>query len=475
MYLPDPRFEVVVKRKLSRRQCELMYPGNKEALAYNEQLSEKAVERAVKNATSNFMDNFAFSISNSTADTLANLEAKANISRGTSYTKPRTITLDNKFDGVVSVDVWTGYAVNVISKDGSRKVICGPQTVMLDYDQTLEELQLSTGRPKTTDNMIHTCFLRHENNKVSDLINVETKDFVRCTVKVSYCVDFDQAYQDKWFNIDNYIKFMTDRERSLMKRAAKNYTIEEFHQNYVDIIRDVAIDKNRDGADSEKKHKGRFFPENGMYVNDCEVLSICVEDEIAEMLIVHQRDMVRKALQLSAADKRVQVAEQLAVAEQKENELENQKLINKMNLQREEALRRLEIQTEVNRKKEAEEAAVKQAEKDIQVVYDAIADAQRERRAKDDNQELAKKEAIIELEKVKQKAYADTVAQIMASIGPDLTAALTAKANTDMVAALEHAVAPYAISSGDESVADVVARLTKGLPIDEAINKLAKQ
>ena len=475
MYLPDPRFEVVVKRKLSRRQCELMYPGNKEALAYNEQLSEKAVERAVKNATSNFMDNFAFSISNSTADTLANLEAKANISRGTSYTKPRTITLDNKFDGVVSVDVWTGYAVNVISKDGSRKVICGPQTVMLDYDQTLEELQLSTGRPKTTDDMIHTCFLRHENNKVSDLINVETKDFVRCTVKVSYCVDFDQAYQDKWFNIDNYIKFMTDRERSLMKRAAKNYTIEEFHQNYVDIIRDVAIDKNKDGADSEKKHKGRFFPENGMYVNDCEVLSIRVEDEIAEMLIVHQRDMVRKALQLSAADKRVQVAEQLAVAEQKENELENQKLINKMNLQREEALRRLEIQTEVNRKKEAEEAAVKQAEKDIQVVYDAIADAQRERRAKDDNQELAKKEAIVELEKVKQRAYADTVAQIMVSIGPDLTAALTAKANTDMVAALEHAVAPYAISSGDESVADVVARLTKGLPIDEAINKLTKQ
>ena len=475
MYLPDPRFEVVVKRKLSRRQCELMYPGNKEALAYNEQLSEKAVERAVKNATSNFMDSYAFSISNSTADTLANLEAKANISRGTSYTKPRTITLDNKFDGVVSVDVWTGYAVNVISKDGSRKVICGPQTVMLDYDQTLEELQLSTGRPKTTDDMIHTCFLRHENNKVSDLINVETKDFVRCTVKVSYCVDFDQAYQDKWFNIDNYIKFMTDRERSLMKRAAKNYTIEEFHQNYVDIIRDVAIDKNKDGADSEKKHKGRFFPENGMYVNDCEVLSIRVEDEIAEMLIVHQRDMVRKALQLSAADKRVQVAEQLAVAEQKENELENQKLINKMNLQREEALRRLEIQTEVNRKKEAEEAAVKQAEKDIQVVYDAIADAQRERRAKDDNQELAKKEAIVELEKVKQKAYADTVAQIMASIGPDLTAALTAKANTDMVAALEHAVAPYAISSRDESVADVVARLTKGLPIDEAINKLTKQ
>ena len=478
MYLPDPRFEVVVKRKLSRRQCELMYPGNKEALAYNEQLSEKAVERAVKNATSNFMDSYAFSISNSTADTLANLEAKANISRGTSYTKPRTITLDNKFDGVVTTDVWTGYAVNVISKDGTRKVVCGPQTVMLDYDQTLEELQLSTGRPKTTDNMIHTCFLRHENNKVSDLINVETKDFVRCTVKVSYCVDFDKDYQDKWFNIDNYIKFMCDRERSLMKRAAKNYTIEEFHQNYVDIIRDVAIDKQDTTQEiseknAKKRHAGRFFPENGMFVNDCEVLSISVENEVAEMLVDHQREMVRKALQLSAADKRVQVAEQLALAEKKENELESQKLINRMELQREEAIRKLDIQTEVNRKKEAEAEASKQAEKDLQVVIDEIANAQRERKAKDDNQELAKKEAIIELEKVKQKAYADTVAQIMASIGPDLAASLQANANIELTKAIASSVSPYAIAK-NESISDAVNKMVRGLPVETVLTNIDK-
>ena len=479
MYLPDPRFEVVVKRKLSRRQCELMYPGNQEALMYNEQLSERAVEKSQKNAM-NFLDEItAFSVSSSVGDTLANLEAKANISRGTSYTKPRTITLDNKFDGVVTTDVWTGYAVNVISKNGTRKVVCGPQTVMLDYDQTLEELQLSTGKPKNTDKMIHTCFLRHENNKVSDLIKVETKDFVRCLIKVSYCVDFDKKYQDKWFNVDNYIKFMCDRERSLMKKAVKNYTIEEFNQNYVDIIRDVAIDKcdyQGDVApDVKPKHIGRFFPENGMFVNDCEVLKLVIEDEdIAEMLNDHQREIVKKSLQLSAADKRVQVAEKLTIAENKENALKSQKMINKMNLQREEALRTLEIQTEVNRKKEAEEHAAKQAEKDLQAVYDAIADAKRNRQAKDNDQELANKEALLELEKAKQKAYADTVVSIMNAVSPDLVAALTSNANSDMVSALEHAVAHYAIAQGEESVADVVARLTKGLPIEEAINKLAK-
>ena len=213
MYLPDPRTEVVVKRKLTKRQCELWYPGNNEVLAYNLNLTEKSVEKSLKPD----LDSFSFLASTSLDSTLANLEAKANISRGTSYTKPRTITLDNKFDGVVSVDVWTGYAVNVISKDGQRKVVCGPKTVMLDYDPTMEELQMSTGRPKTTDSLIRTVFLRHENNKVSDLVNIETKDFVRCEVKVSYCVNFDKSQMDKWFNVENYVKYMCDTERIIEK------------------------------------------------------------------------------------------------------------------------------------------------------------------------------------------------------------------------------------------------------------------
>jgi len=464
MYLPDPRYEVVVKRKLSRHQCELMYPGNAEALAYNEQLTEKTLEKSLKTIS---MDEFtAYSTSNSIGDTLANLEAKANISRGTSYTKPRTITLDTKYEGVVTTDVWTGYAVNVISKDGTREVICGPQTVMLDYDQTLEELQLSTGKPKTTDHLIHTCFLRYENNKVSDLINVETKDFVRCTVKVSYCVDFDKQYSDKWFSIDNYIKFMTDRERSLMKRAAKNYTIEEFYQNYVDIIRNVAVAKDEGG-----EHPGRFFPENGMYVSDCEVLSIDVERDIAEMLINHQRDIVERSLELSTADKRVQVAEQLAIAEKKENEVESQKLIDKMNLQREEAVRKLAIQSEVNRLKEAESEAAKKAEQDLQVMIDAIAEAERARKAKDLEQELAYKNALADIEKAKKKAYADTVEQIMKSIAPGLIESMSSNANADLAKAIAASVSPYSIAN-DESVSDTVNKLLRGLPIETLLDKL---
>ena len=484
MYLPDPRMEVVVKRKLSQRECNLWYPGNQTALAYNAGLTEKSLEKAiaksVKAATANLDSSTAtaYSVTNSVSNinrefqTLAYLESNAGISRGTSYTKPRTITLDNKYDGVVSLDVWTGYAVNVVSKNGTRKVVRGPQTILLDYDQTLEELQLSTGNPKTTDKVEHTVFLRYENNKVSDIISVETKDFVECSVKVSYCVDFDPAYMDSWFSVDNYVKYLCDRIRSLLKREVKKHTIEDFYQNYSDIVRNIAIGYSEDTT-SEKtsnKHEGRFFRENGMFVKDCEVLSLTVESEIAEILESHQRDMVEKSLELSDAEARVKVAEALFDAEKKENELASTKLINRMNLQGEEARRKLEIQAEVNRKQEAEKQAAKQAEKDMQALIDAIHDAEMARKQKEVDAKIAEQQALASIEKAKQSAYAETVAKIMESIQPDLVAAIQSQSEAKTFNGIAQGIAPYALANG-ESAAEFVDRLLRGTTLEGIINK----
>ena len=474
MYLPDPRTEVVVKRKLTARQCELWFPGNTEALNYNQSLNEKAVEKSLKAFN---LDDFAFACSYSDTATMANLEAKANISRGTSYTKPRTITLDNKYDGVVSMDIWTGYAVNIVSKNGNRKVICGPQTILLDYDQTLEVLHMSTGKPKTTDHLISTVYLRHENNKVSDIIKVETKDHVKAEVKVSYCVSFDPEAADKWFCIDNYVKYLCDHERALIKRAAKNYTIEEFYQDYADIVHSVATG----GEDGVLK-----FSENGMYVSDCEVLSLGVQDDIARLLTSHQYDMVQKALDLSDAERRVELITALATAEQAEQELKSQQLLNKMALQRTEALTKQEIQAEVNRKKEAEDQAAKQAELDMQVIVNAIADADNARRNAAHTAEMERRAAenakaeeharqMAEIEKAKNESYAATVAKIMESIAPDLVAALGAQSNADIVSALSRAVGPYAIAGDDESIADVTSKMLRGTGFEDIVKHFGNQ
>ena len=470
MFLPDPRTEVVVKRKLSEKQCDLWFPGSAAAKSYNASLNEKSVEKSSRitntlpytdtinksiTASCDASLDAAYSTANSLSATLANLESNASISRGTSYTKPRTITLDNKYDGVVSIDVWTGYAVNVISKSGKRKVVCGPQTILLDYDQTLEELQMSTGKPKTTDKVIHTVYLRHENNKVSDIISVETKDFVRCEVEVSYNVSFDKAQMDKWFNVDNYVKYLCDKMRSEVKKEVKKYGIEEFYQNYSTIVHGVVL-------------TNKTFVENGMNVQDCEVLSIHIEDNVAEMLIAHQEEMLTQSLKLSDAEKRVEVAEKLADAERKEQELRNAALLNKLDLQEKEALRKLEIQTEIARQTEANKLAEKQAEVDMQVLYDTIHNANLERTKLEKANELAHQRELAEIEKNRNEAYAATVKTIMESISEDLVAAMSSKSNNEMTVAIAQALSPYALASG-ESVTDVVNGLLRGTKLEDVI------
>lgn len=476
MYLPDPRTEVVVKRKLTESQCKLWYPGNEAVLNYNYDLSEKSVEKATAKNTASLdkmlLNTTAYTASCSTVDTLAFLEANANISRGTSYTKPRTITLDNKFEGVVAIDVWTGYAINVISKNGNRRIVKGPQTVLLDYDQTLEILEMSTGKPKTTDNLIRTVYLRHENNKISDIIKVETKDFVHMAIKVSYCVNFEEKYTDRWFKVENYVKYLCDRMRSIIKRAAKNYTVEDFYQNYNEILRALILDKHSTAEKaeaSERQFSGRFFKENGMHVFDCEILGLDIEPEYAKMLNAYQSEMIRKSIELNNASTRIKVAEELSRAERREFELENEKLIYKMQLQEAEANSKLEIQANINRKKEAENRAAKQAEKDMQVLLDEIAAAHRERDRLSQEQALKFKNQELELENAKKEAYAKTVVEIMKAISPDLVAAMNAKSNAELTETVTKAISPYALAKG-ESVADFTNKLLRGTSLEEAIH-----
>ena len=209
-----------------------------------------------------------------------------------------------------------------------------------------------------------------------------------------------------------------------------------------------------------------------MYVKDCEVLSIDVETDIAEILEQHQREMVEKGLELSDAEARVKVAEALFEAEKKENELASTKLINKMNLQGEEARRKLDIQSEVNRKQEAEKLAAKQAEKDMQVLIDAIHEADLARKQKDADMRLVQAQNELGIQQAKQKSYADTVAKIMNSISPDLVAALTSQSNAQVMETVANAVGPYAIANG-ESIADTANKLLRGTSLEGILKDVA--
>ena len=477
MYLPDPRTEVVVKRKLTRKECELLYPGNTDVLEYNLGLSERAIEKLAAKGMANAVTdaiNCAYSTSNQ-LDTLAIFESGSNISRGVSYTKPRTITLDTKFDGVVAVDVWTGYAINVVSKTGKREVVVGPTTRLLDYDETVEAMSLSTGRPKTTDHLLTTAFLRVENNKVADLINAQTADFVDVQIKVSYCVNFLEEHKDKWFSVENYVKYMTDHMRSLLKREVKTHTIQDFYANSTDIIRNIVLDKKKTECESDGKPKpnGRFFKENGMLVYDVEVLSINIESEISTMLENHQYEMISKTLELADADAKMKVVSALADVEKKEADLQAANRMYKLALEQKIEEEKLAKEEAIKTKIRAMNAAEAKAKEDMQKVLSAIQEAELAREKASRDADIAHKKELSAIKEAEQKAYAATVEQMMKAISPELVAALTASANADLLVTGMKTMSPYAIANG-ESVPDTVNRLLRGTPLEGLLSEMAK-
>ena len=470
MYLADPRTEVVVLRKLSDKECKLFYPDNEEVLNFNRGISEREVEKWAKAGK---MEQEALNTFYSTADVTKNLaafEMNANISRGTSYTKPRSITLDTKYDGVVGINIWTGYAVNVVSKDGSREVVVGPQTRLLDYDETLEALHLSTGKPKTTDNILSTGYLRVENNKISDVIKVQTSDFVDVEIKVSYCVDFLEEYKDKWFSVDNYVKFLCDRQRSLLKREVKKYTIQEFYNNSTDICRNIMLNISDETKDNGLPF-GRFFEDNGMLVKDVEILSVHIEASVARMLEEHQNEIIAKTLELSDAEAKINVVTKLAEVRKKELDLQNQNDMYELELANERKNKRIQYEEQQNALKRATIAAEKQAQKDLQPILDEIAKAQIAREKEENSIQIEKEKAELQLDKARKASYAAMVEKIMGSISEDLVAALNAKANSEMLETVTGAMSPYAVAE-DTSVADVTNKLLRGTSLEGIIDKM---
>lgn len=469
MYLPDPRTEVVVKRKLTAKECELMYPSNVEVLTYNNALTEQAVERMSKKG---FTDsalttalNCAYSTSNQES-TLALFEVNANISRGTSYTKPRTITLDTKYEGVVTVDVWTGYAINVVSKTGHREVIVGPATRLFDYDETVEQIGLSGGTPKSSKPMIQTAFLQIENNKVSDIIKAQTADFVDVKIGLSYCVNFLKEYKDSWFTVNNYVRYLCDNMRSLVKREIKKYNIKDFYADSTEIIRNIVLNIN---PEKENKYSGRFFETNGMLVSDVDITQITIDENVAYILDKHQTELIQKGIELSDAESRMKVITALSEMQKKEADLNNELALYKLGLKQKQSITEMENKEAIREKQREAEEAEAQARKDLQEILTANQTAELARQEEKLKLDLNYKKELAAIEKAKQEAYAETVQKIMDSIQPELVAAISASSQAELLKEGMASISPYALANG-EPVAETVNKLLRGTSLENIIN-----
>jgi hypothetical protein len=189
----------------------------------------------------------------------------------------------------LSITIPHNMAVLATSAEGQR-VIEGPKVELLEYEERLAVLKLSRGRPKGNKGSIETCFLRVRGNRVSDEVEIETRDFVRIRMILSYTITFRQEHKDEWFNHLNYVKLLVNQLRSMLRGQLRKVDFLELQPQIEDLVRDTVLGGKVEGEARE----GRLFDtENGMHVHAVDVLEIeIMNKDIAQQLIQVQTSSV---------------------------------------------------------------------------------------------------------------------------------------------------------------------------------------
>lgn len=466
IFLPDPRKEVIVRRVLDARTVNLWFPGNREALEVNARLAALQQQGTSEYVLDKEAKQEAAPGRAREEQAAAKAFAGDDFTRSQTYTQPRTIVLNTRYDGAVAIDVWTGYAILVVSRTGERKVIAGPHTHLLEYDETLQRMELSTGTPKSDERLYSTAYLRVLHNKVSDRIDAETRDLCQVHLHLSYRVNFE-GDSSRWFNVENYVKFLTDHLRSRIRHAVKQQGIEAFYGNAAAILRDVIL-----GAQGEDgKRPGRLFEENGMRVYDVEVLDVTIGDEdIAALLVGAQQEAVRQALAIAAEQRKVVFVRESEATKQQVMELSAATRMKEAGLKMQEVgetlrLTLAEARAEAESKKERQSAQLAEQE-----ALGAIHAADLSRRKATTDLELDVAQRRLDQRLKELSAEVQALAGKAGAVSPELVAALQSFSDRALTERVAESMAPLAILGG-ESVADVLAKLLAGTPLAAALSK----
>jgi major vault protein len=476
MLLCNPRDEVIVRRVLAPGTVALWYPGNAKVLEVNKMLAamedvrnDPSAYEAGRPTVASVSMNALYAAEEQAVRTRT--VAGETFNRSGKFTPPRTITLDTKYEGAVGIAVWTGYAVLVISKTGTRRVEVGPTNLLLEYDETLAPLELSTGKPKNDTTLFRTVYLRVTNNKVSDVIEVETQDLVKVRLTVSYRVNFEGDDHEKWFAVENYVKLLTDHLRSKIRNVAKRTGVEAFYGNTSDIIRDSILGK----AEGDKPRAGCAFSENGMRVYDVEILDVSIQTaDVATLLhgaqkkalsdvvgaveqerrleIVRRTEAVKQAIATLTSD----TAEAVAKEEQRQ-----------IGATLSTSLARIEAETTSASTRLNEELGLERL--NLELASETV----KIQKLKEQT-DVEVKRAQIELALSELAGQTDQIVKRAGAVSAELAEALTAFSDKTLAKEIAIALAPVAAMQGVSAV-DVLGRLFDGTPLKHVLDSLGSR
>lgn len=473
MILLNPTKEIFVRRALSPTICELYWPGNTEARSINQELSNM-----LSSSNSDYLSDTkdlgavataAVTRGYSTSTPKGRTMVSDIVQRKSSYTPPRSLTLDNKYAGAIAVSIWPGYAVQVVKKNGGSRVEVGPKTILLEYDETLTKLSLSTGKPKTTDRLQDTVYLKIAGNQVTDIVNVETSDSIGVSIKVALKVKFT-GKPENWFVVDNYVKESCDHVRSILRSVVKKLSILDFTKSATEIVRDSIL-----GVKSEKGERpGLKFETNGVLIDDVEVMAVKVSDPTVERMIFEsQQETIRgmlevlKKQQQSTTIRDIEKSERTIITEKQTTESERHKAsLASANRRLEQVLADLRVDTErfsVNANHKLE----------LQDIETKIKSAELERSKAEAELNASISTTLLGFDKQKAEVETQAIVERLKAVDPRLIAAIESSNDRDALVKVTESMGLSAYLKND-SVGALLNSVLKGTNLENVASKLGK-
>jgi major vault protein len=195
----------------------------------------------------------------------------------------------------LSVIIPNNEAVLVTSRHG-RRVVLGPRTELLEFEEQLTPIKLSKGKSKDGHTTITTAYLRIQGGRVADNFEVESSDFVRFRVKLALAGSFE-GEPERWFNVEDPVKLLADTVRARIREAARSQQATQILQDLPNLVRQALF--------GDKPNL--VFPDNGMVLSSVDVLGVQVADNaLAELFGNVQREAVSLQLQDQQARRRVE-------------------------------------------------------------------------------------------------------------------------------------------------------------------------
>lgn len=382
----------------------------------------------------------------------------------------------------LSVIIPNNEAVLVTSRHG-RRVVTGPCTELLNFEEQLTALKLSKGKSKDGHTTVTTCFLRVQGGRIADNFEVESADFVRFRVKLALAGNFE-GEPEKWFNVEDPVKLLADTVRARVREAARVQTATKILGDLPTLVRAALF----------SEHEALRFPDNGMVLTGVDLLGVSVADPaLAELFGNVQREAVSLQLQDAQSRRRVESTRNRDAIDAEEHALQRAASQRMSETSRLEAhdnhtleLAKQNLVADRDDAKQSRKQALDKLAADFALLAQAarsesaaamrVQSAQAEAKAAElaNSAAQAHARALAEIEQQTAAAFASADAVRLAAIQSELVGALHAAADSEVMKAAANNMNLVALLGG-KSPADLLASVVKGTPLARTTDNMRER